>query len=94
MESHNINGTCIPALTFQYKNLDELAERLKNVDDYSGLLLTSQNSVEACKKAQDSTGEDLLSRWCDKSNYVVGESTKCAGMTIYCISSYINCFFH
>ena len=74
------SGTCVPALTFQFLNIDQLRAKLQNSQDYAGLILTSQNAVEACLKANNLLGEDILRHWHDKHNYTVGEATYRKGL--------------
>ncbi|XP_067952031.1 uroporphyrinogen-III synthase-like [Watersipora subatra] len=72
------HGECIPALSFEYINISDLAERLGSPHNYAGLVLTSQNSVQACQNAQKACEKDVLSHWLEKTNYVVGEATHLA----------------
>lgn len=65
---------CLPVLSFEYINLDSLRQSLQQADQFSSLILTSQNSVEACRRVS-SNGEDVLSKWMVKINFVVGEAT-------------------
>lgn len=71
-------AACVPALAFQYINLDILEQRLMRPGEYSGLILTSQNSVEACHKVNNTS--DSISGWNGKLNYTVGEATQLKGV--------------
>lgn len=70
LEDIGIDVTTLPAISFQFKNLDKLRECLENPAAYSGLILTSVRTVEAIVK----TGTDL-EPWKDKRNYCVGQTT-------------------
>lgn len=72
-------GACVPALTFQFINIDKFRDKLQNPQDYSGMIITSQNAVEACNKAVTSCDEDLMAAWQTKNNYTVGEATQKKG---------------
>lgn len=41
----------IPVLTFGFVNLDQLAHSLETIEQYSGMVFTSQRSVEAVRLA-------------------------------------------
>lgn len=71
LEELGIDVTTLPAISFQFKNLDKLGECLENPESYSGLILTSVRTVEAMIK----TGTDLKP-WKDKRNYCVGLTTR------------------
>ncbi|CAO1394116.1 unnamed protein product [Diamesa serratosioi] len=63
----------IPTLDFVYKNLTELKEKLKNANDYSGIIFTSPRSINAIVKSL--RDEKLPAEWSLLKNYSVGEST-------------------
>ncbi|KAF6018137.1 hypothetical protein EB796_023562 [Bugula neritina] len=75
LEENGYRAHCISALEFCYINLEELAEQLNSPEEFSGIIFTSQNAVEACAKAQSASKRDLIGKWKDKFNYVVGEAT-------------------
>jgi uroporphyrinogen-III synthase len=66
---HSIN-----CLSFQFKTLEKLREKIGKAVDYEGMIFTSLRSVQAVHKAVESEPE-LLERWQQKSNFSVGEST-------------------
>lgn len=61
----------IPAISFEFKNLDKFHDCLERSQDYAGLIITSSRTVEAIKKA----GEGVLSEWKSLRNYCVGQTT-------------------
>lgn len=63
----------VRTLEFQFKNLEELKEKLFKPDSYSGIIFTTPRSVQATCKALNN--ENLNKRWMLKNNYVVGEAT-------------------
>jgi len=80
LEENGYRAHCISALEFCYINLEELAEQLNSPEEFSGIIFTSQNAVEACAKAQSASKRDLIGKWKDKFNYVVGEATYTKGI--------------
>lgn len=63
----------IPSLDFVYKNIDELKEKLKSPNDYSGMIFTSPRSINAVVK---SLGDDKLpAEWTLLKSYSVGEGS-------------------
>ena len=74
LEEQNFEVQTIFCLSFQYKNLQQLAEKLKQPDDYAGIIFTSQRAVQAVHEAAKSQPEVLL-EWKSKKNFSVGEST-------------------
>lgn len=75
--SHGFEVKQVNTLIFQFHDLKELAEKLKNYDDYSGMLLSSPRCVEAIYMASE--GKQLDPSWRTKQNYTVGEATHLAG---------------
>lgn len=63
----------IKTLVFAYNNLEILAKKLHNVDNYTGIILSSPRCVNAVHLALD--GCNLDARWRSKENFVVGEAT-------------------
>lgn len=80
LTDHGYIGTCLAALTFEYINVEQLTNKLRVSRDYSGLILTSQNAVEACYTANSNEAADILSQWKEKYNYTVGEATREKGI--------------
>ena len=67
----------IPPLQFEFFNIDELKEKFRRPDKFSGVLLTSPRSVDACQKAFDGTNDkSSLDTWLkSKHCYTVGPAT-------------------
>jgi len=71
LENSHFAIRSIGCLDFQFKNLQELNERLERADDYEGLIFTSPRAVSVVEKAAAMS----LDAWCNKRNYSIGEST-------------------
>lgn len=69
----NFDPVFVPTLEFVFINLDRLGSELKNFENYSGLIFTSQRSVQAIKLASKDDGLPLA--WSELNNYCVGEAT-------------------
>ncbi|XP_065892257.1 uroporphyrinogen-III synthase-like [Dysidea avara] len=66
----------VPALQFDYTNIHEVVNHLHHPETFSGLILTSQNSVEAITLAVKSeAGSNLLTLWKSLPVFVVGKAT-------------------
>ena len=67
----------IPILQFDFVNIQTLIQKLSQPDRFSGIILTSPRSVEACQKAFSTfENENLLNVWREtKSCYTVGPAT-------------------
>jgi uroporphyrinogen-III synthase len=63
----------VKTLTFQYKNLDILRQKLLNPDGFSGIILSSPRCVNAVSQALSK--DKLEELWNPKSNFTVGETT-------------------
>lgn len=72
LEDLNINVTTLPAISFRFKNIDQLRHRLDHPSDYAGLIVTSGRSVEAITSAQC----ECLTNWKHLRNYCVGQTTR------------------
>ncbi|XP_044753743.1 uroporphyrinogen-III synthase-like [Coccinella septempunctata] len=78
LKSHDFKVKQVNTLIFKYHDLSELNNKLKNCNDYSGILLSSPRCVEAVYL---SSGEKQLdSSWRTKLNYTVGEATHLAAL--------------
>jgi uroporphyrinogen-III synthase len=71
LENSQFSGRSINCLSFQFKNIVELTEKLKTPDDYEGIIFTSPRAVKALEEVE----KDVLERWKTKSDYSVGEAT-------------------
>jgi uroporphyrinogen-III synthase len=74
LQQNDFNVHSINCLSFQFKSLEKLQEKIGKADDFEGMIFTSLRSVQAVHKAVESEPE-LLERWQQKSNFSVGEST-------------------
>lgn len=61
-------------LVFDYKNLNNLRERLENHTNYEGIIFSSPRCVQATYLATKDK-EDIIPPWHSKTNFVVGEAT-------------------
>ena len=62
LTSLGLQGHCVPVLDFTFTNLDSLQNALRAVDNYAGIILTSQRAVEAVARAtqdRDSGGGEV-----------------------------------
>lgn len=73
LEENDFDVRPVNCISFQFKNLDLLAEIISSADDYEGIIFTSQRSVQAVHEAV--TKKSSLVNWRSKNNYAVGEST-------------------
>lgn len=74
LETNSFEVKPISCLSFQFKNIDLLLEKLRSPDDYEGLLFTSPRAVFGVQKAVE-IQPDILCSWVEKENYSVGERT-------------------
>lgn len=73
LERLGITVVTLPAISFRFKNLDNLRKCLERPTDFSGLLVTSGRTVDAIKQ---SVGDaELLNPWKVLRNYCVGQTT-------------------
>jgi len=81
--SHGCQVMTATPLGFEFVNLNDLRDKLANPEGYSGIVLTSQRTVEAVAMATANSGQ-LDVRWTDKKPcYVVGPATAAkAGETL------------
>lgn len=63
----------IRTLDFKYSNLQTLANKLWNPDEYSGIIFSSPRCVSAVH--QSLAGKNIDKEWKSKQNFVVGETT-------------------
>ncbi|CAH1375909.1 unnamed protein product [Tenebrio molitor] len=85
LELNNFKVMMVKTLTFQYKNLDILREKLLNPDGFSGMILSSPRCVNAVSQALSK--DKLEELWNPKSNFTVGETTckeAIAKLSIHC----------
>ncbi|XP_045473579.1 uroporphyrinogen-III synthase-like [Harmonia axyridis] len=78
LESHGLEVKQVNTLIFKFYNLNELSAKLKNHDDYSGILLSSPRCVEAVYSSLNE--KQLDPSWRTKNNYTVGEATHLAAL--------------
>lgn len=69
-----MKATCVPVLRFTFPHQDALRRRLRAVDRYAGLVVTSPRAVQAMQKAWRDD-DALHARWQDKPAYAVGPKT-------------------
>ncbi|KAG5891866.1 hypothetical protein JTB14_015885 [Gonioctena quinquepunctata] len=63
----------VKSLVFEFKNIEILREKLKNVKDYEGIIFSSPRCVKGvCMATID---EVYLNSWRTKHNFAVGEAT-------------------
>lgn len=74
LENSQFHGRSINCLSFQFKNISELIEKLKISEKYEGIILTSPRAVKAIEQVVKSDPE-VLDSWKLKSNFSVGEAT-------------------
>lgn len=63
----------VKTLDFKYQNLEVLARKLSNADEFSGIILSSPRCVNAVSQALN--GKTISDKWKSKQNFVVGETT-------------------
>ncbi|ERL94413.1 uroporphyrinogen-III synthase [Dendroctonus ponderosae] len=63
----------VKTLVFNFKNLQKLAEKLANRDEYSGVIFSSPRCVQAVQLSSEISNH--LEQWKVKDNFVVGETT-------------------
>ncbi|XP_063923075.1 uroporphyrinogen-III synthase-like [Zophobas morio] len=73
LESNKFEVMVVKTLTFQYKNIEILRDKLTNPDDFCGIILSSPRCVNACSQALGK--ERIHELWKLKSNFTVGEAT-------------------
>lgn len=73
LKENNFAVTTINPLGFVFKDLDALKKKLESPDDYSGLIFISPRCVQAAVLISES--ENVMEKWKDKNNFVVGEAT-------------------
>lgn len=61
----------VKTLVFNYKNLPNLTKKLKQPENYSGIIFSSPRCVNAVRLSINDCGES----WKFKQNFVVGEAT-------------------
>lgn len=74
LENTEFHGRSINCLSFQFKNISELIEKLKKDGDYEGIIFTSPRAVKAVEQVLESNSE-VLQSWKMKTNFSVGEAT-------------------
>ncbi|XP_060525869.1 uroporphyrinogen-III synthase-like [Cylas formicarius] len=72
LHQNNFNVECVNTLTFQFKNISALSEKLKAPENYEGVLLSSPRCVSALQQA---SYNNVLDKWKGKHNFAVGETT-------------------
>ncbi|XP_014680161.1 PREDICTED: uroporphyrinogen-III synthase-like [Priapulus caudatus] len=74
---HGISASSIPVLQFDFVNVQQLAQLLETPGNWTGLVLTSQHSVEALAMAVEKCSDcNVIAHWKGKHVFVVGEATK------------------
>lgn len=71
LDDLGIDVSTLPAISFRFKNQDQLRMSLENPEKYAGLILTSSRTVEAIHR----TGVPL-DKWMTLRNYCVGQTTR------------------
>lgn len=76
LKNNGVKAISIPVLDFVYVNLEEFVGHLDSRESYSGLVLTSQRSVEAIARAAKDKMADITESWNKVPVFVVGRATK------------------
>ena len=79
-EQRGVTPLFVPVLTHAMVNSDELVQKLNRVADFSGLIVTSQRSVEAVADAVKSLSTQQVEALLDTPVYTVGPAT-CQAIT-------------
>ncbi|KAH8300840.1 hypothetical protein KR018_012598 [Drosophila ironensis] len=79
LEQHAFRPVFVPTLSFGFKGLPELRQRLQTPDKYAGIVFTSPRCVEAV--AESLEGRELPGGWKLLHNYAVGEVTHNLALT-------------
>lgn len=74
LTSHGYKVEQVKTLVFEYRNLDELKQKLDNSDEYSGILFSSPRCVHATYLSLAES--NIMDKWLDKWNFAVGEETR------------------
>lgn len=79
LKKHDLIPHFVTTLSFEFCNLEKLAVHLKNSKDFSGIIFTSQRSIEAVHECLEAFQKDvrntLLLAWKNYKTFVVGLST-------------------
>jgi len=73
LEEAGYRTLSVPVLDFEYCNLNELQQNIKNPSKFSGLVFTSQRAIKAVGSIKDV--RSLLGGWKNHPVFVVGEGT-------------------
>ncbi|RZC42704.1 uroporphyrinogen-III synthase, partial [Asbolus verrucosus] len=73
LRSNSFEVIQVKTLSFQYKNIDILRQKLLNPENFSGIVLSSPRCVNATHQALNK--EKLRELWNAKANFTVGETT-------------------
>jgi uroporphyrinogen-III synthase len=73
LTAHHFEPISIPSLDFHFKNLNILADKLDNPDDFSGIIFTSPRAITATVEALHD--QRLAAAWSELKNYCVGPSS-------------------
>lgn len=73
LEEAGFRTLSVPVLDFEYCNLNELQQNIKNPSKFSGLVFTSQRAIKAVGSIKDV--RSLLGGWKNHPVFVVGEGT-------------------
>ncbi|XP_019626043.1 PREDICTED: uroporphyrinogen-III synthase-like [Branchiostoma belcheri] len=72
----------IEVLSFEFCNLPELRSLLKKPEEFSGMVFTSQRSVEAVRRCLQDEDQSLPGDWMSKTTFVVGTATAAAARSL------------
>lgn len=72
LQKVDLNVIFIPTLAFEFLNLEMLIEKLNAVNEFSGLILTSQRSIEAISQCLTEIPDTILSKWKTLPCFVIG----------------------
>lgn len=73
LRSNSFEVNRVKTLMFNFKNLQKLAEKLANSNEFSGVIFSSPRCVQAVKLASEISNH--LEQWKVKENFVVGGTT-------------------
>ncbi|KAL1505559.1 hypothetical protein ABEB36_005100 [Hypothenemus hampei] len=85
LKANNFEVIQVKTLEFEFKNIENLRQKLENSSKYSGLVFSSPRCVEAVVKASENI-YNFLDQWTIKENFVVGETTYKAALDRLCLN--------
>ncbi|XP_078586903.1 uroporphyrinogen-III synthase-like isoform X1 [Branchiostoma floridae x Branchiostoma japonicum] len=72
----------VEVLSFEFCNLPELRSLVNKPEEFSGMVFTSQRSVEAVMRCLQEEEQSLPEEWICKSTFVVGTATAAAARSL------------